>query len=113
MIPVKRIIRGRCYAKIGWDERKSDAKRLLERIEREFPAESWESYISASDALVFTRFFVEHIKDVEKISNALSGFGEIKTLVTLVFYPARISSILTRDKLMKDIVDAGFDICQY
>jgi DNA-binding Lrp family transcriptional regulator len=101
------------YAKIGWDERKSDAKRLLERIETEFPVESWESYISASDARVFTRFFVEHIKDVETISNALLRYEEIKTLETLVFYPARISSILTRDKLMKDIVEAGFDICQY
>jgi len=99
------------YAKIRWDERKSDAKKLIERIERRFPAETWESYISASDSVLFTRFFVEHIKDAETISNELSRFEEIKALETLVFYPARISSVLTRDRLGEDIVNAGFEIC--
>jgi DNA-binding Lrp family transcriptional regulator len=99
------------YSKIRWDERKSDAEKLIERIEREFPAETWESYISASDSVLFTRLFVEHIKDVETISNVLSRYDEIKALEILVFYPARISSILTRDRLMEDIVNAGFDIC--
>ncbi|MFW9908397.1 MAG: winged helix-turn-helix transcriptional regulator [Candidatus Thorarchaeota archaeon] len=99
------------YTKIGLDERLSDAKRLIERIERAFPVETWESYVSASDSILFTRFFVDHIKDAEKISNELSKYNEIKTLETLVFYPARISSILTRDRLREDIVNAGFDVC--
>ncbi len=100
------------YAKINWDERKSDAKKLVERIQKEFPEETWESYISASASVLFTRFFVEHIKEVETISNELSRFGEIKEFETLVFYPARISSVLTRDRLAEDIVNAGFDICK-
>lgn len=100
------------YAKISWDERKSDAEKLVDRIEKEFPVETWESYISASDSVLFTRIFVEHIKDVEAISNMLSKFYEVKTLETLVFYPARISSILTRDKLGEDIAKAGFDVCR-
>ena len=99
------------YAKIRWDERMSDAPKIIERIEREFPVETWESYISASDSVLFTRFFVDHIKDVESVMNALSNFKKIKTLESLVFYPARISSILTRDKLLKDIDKAGFDVC--
>jgi len=101
------------YAKISWNERKSDAKKLIERIEGRFSAETWESYISASDSVLFTRFFVEHIKDVEAISNELSRFEEIKALETLVFYPARISSVLTRDRLGEDIVNAGFEICHH
>jgi DNA-binding Lrp family transcriptional regulator len=99
------------YVKIRWDERMSDAKELIEHIEREFPVETWESYISASDSVLFTRMFVEHIKNVETVSNTLSGFDEVKELETLVFYPARISPILTRDRLEEDIVKAGFDIC--
>jgi len=99
------------YTKIKWNERESSAKQLINRIEQEFPVETWESYISASDSVFFTRFFVEHIKDVEKISNALSGFKEIETAETLLFYPARISSIPTRDRLKEDIIKAGFDVC--
>ncbi|MHA2079477.1 MAG: winged helix-turn-helix transcriptional regulator [Candidatus Thorarchaeota archaeon] len=98
------------YAKISWEERKSDVKILLERIEREFPAETWESYISASAPVIFVRFFVDHIRDVETISNALVEYEEIEKLETLVFYPARISSVLTRDKLREDIIEAGFDV---
>ncbi|MHA3965041.1 MAG: winged helix-turn-helix transcriptional regulator [Candidatus Thorarchaeota archaeon SMTZ1-45] len=100
------------YAKITLDERKSNAENLISRIEKEFPAETWESYVSASDPVLFTRFFVNHIKNVETISNKLSGFGEIGTLETLVFYPARISSVLTRDRLGEDIIKAGFNVCQ-
>jgi len=100
------------YAKITLDERKSNAENLISRIEKEFPAETWESYVSASDPVLFTRFFVNHIKNVETISNKLSGFGEIGALETLVFYPARISSVLTRDRLGEDIIKAGFNVCQ-
>ncbi|MFW9794229.1 MAG: winged helix-turn-helix transcriptional regulator [Candidatus Thorarchaeota archaeon] len=99
------------YIKIQWDERISDAKKLVKRIETAYPAETWESYISASDSVLFTRFFVEHIKDVETISNDLSRFEEIMVLETLVFYPARVSSILTRNRLGEDIVKAGFELC--
>lgn len=99
------------YIKIRWDERLTDAKKLVERIKKEFPVETWESYISASEALLFTRFFVGHIKDAEIVSSKLSKYEEIKALETLVFYPARISPIMTRDRLQEDIVNAGFDIC--
>ncbi|MFX1607277.1 MAG: hypothetical protein ACFFDD_15430, partial [Promethearchaeota archaeon] len=100
------------YTKIRWDERKSDAKRLIDRIESEFSKETWESYISASDSVMFTRLFVEHIKDAEIVSNTISEFEAVKELETLVFYPARISSILTRDRLGEDICRAGFEIVQ-
>ncbi|MFW9975602.1 MAG: winged helix-turn-helix transcriptional regulator [Candidatus Thorarchaeota archaeon] len=98
------------YAKIKWNERETNAKKLIGWIEKEFPVETWESYISASESVFFTRFFVEHIKDVEKISNSLSGFSEVKIIEILVFYPARISSIPTRDRLGEDIIKAGFDV---
>ena len=101
------------YVKINWDERKIDARRLIEKIETRLPGETWESYISASEPIVFTRFFVEHIKNVEAISNLLSQFDEIISFETLIFYPARISSVLTRDRLGEDIAKAGFDVGQH
>lgn len=99
------------YVKIYWYEREANAKDLVELIEKEFPVETWESYVSASDSVLYTRLFVEHIKDVESISNRLSQFEAIRKLETLVFYPARISSVMTRDRLLDDIGKAGFDIC--
>lgn len=99
------------YLKIVWDDRKSDAKKIMEWLRRSFPRATWEPYISASAPVMFTRFIVEHIIDVEIISNALTGFEGLKSVETLIFYPARISSILTRERLKEDILSAGYEIC--
>ena len=101
------------YNKIRWDERQSSAEELLEKIARRFPSETWESYVSASDPVSFTRFSVEHIKGMETVTNELSNFDEIEALETLVFFPARITSILTRGRLGMDIKKAGFELCHY
>ncbi|MHA2312471.1 MAG: winged helix-turn-helix transcriptional regulator [Candidatus Thorarchaeota archaeon] len=98
------------YMRIVWDEKKADVQNIMKHMEQTFPAEIWESYVSASDSVLFTRFSVEHIKEVERVSNAISQFEEVKALETLVIFPARISMIISRARLREDILNAGFDI---
>jgi DNA-binding Lrp family transcriptional regulator len=99
------------YLKTRWDEKKTSYQSIIEKMQQQFPEATWESYPSASDPVLFTRFVVEHIKDLETISNSVAAFDGVKTVETLVFYPARISSILTRERLIEDVIRAGFEIC--
>ena len=101
------------YLKIVWDDKVSNAQNLIKKIQAIYPEATWESYISLSAPVFFTKFVVEHIKETESISNLISEFDEVKSLETLVLYPARISSILARECLRKDILEAGYEICGF
>ena len=101
------------YAKTRWDERKSDSKTIAQKTKEIFPIAIWESYTSVSEPVMFTRFVVEHIKDVERISDTITQLEGVTSNQTLVFYPARISSILTRERLKEDILGEGFMFSVY
>ena len=96
------------YLKIIWDDKITNSQNLKEQFKLLFPEAIWESYISVSSPVLFTRFVVQHIKDVEVISNSASEIEGIKSIEPLVFYPARITSILSRELLKEDILKAGY-----
>ncbi len=99
------------YVKTTWDDRKTEAEAIIKKTQQIFPEATWESYVSACNPTLFTRFFVRYAKDAERISSAISGFEGVESIENLVLYPARVTSSLSRERLKDDILNAGFSFC--
>lgn len=98
------------YMRVSWIDSKATYCDIIDELKRRFPESVWESYVSASEPIFYTRFAVEHLKDVEIIDNEVSELEEVESVEILILYPARISSIFARERLMEDIITAGYSI---
>ncbi|MFX1473802.1 MAG: winged helix-turn-helix transcriptional regulator [Promethearchaeota archaeon] len=74
------------WACIEWAERDSDHTQIIDWLNREFPEEYWTYFVAAAEPLVYTRFVVHDLLDVDRITNQIIDAPVVKSLQTLVCY---------------------------
>jgi DNA-binding Lrp family transcriptional regulator len=75
--------------RIVLDEKKINHEGLMEWLLDEFPKEYWQTYISATEPVVFARFVVDAMQDAESILRNIRSNSTINSASGLVLYSSR------------------------
>ncbi|MHA1934047.1 MAG: winged helix-turn-helix transcriptional regulator [Candidatus Thorarchaeota archaeon] len=69
---------------------------LLDWLQKEFPDEYLRICISVMHRVVFAKFIVDHLRDVQRISNLVRNAPHVKSAIAELFYPRRRFSSLRK-----------------
>ena len=93
-------------ARITWDERKTNFQEVCDIIAETYPLSHWETYVSASEPILYSLISVEGLFDVNDVTRELRRSDKIESVKAIIsmfhkFYPS-----ITRQILINMIEDA-------
>jgi len=93
-------------ARITWDERIANYQEIWDWIAKTYPISHWETYVSATEPVLYSLIAVEGLVEVNDVTRALRKYEKIQSVKTLIskfhkFYPS-----ITRQKLVEMIEEA-------
>ncbi|MHA1666073.1 MAG: winged helix-turn-helix transcriptional regulator [Candidatus Thorarchaeota archaeon] len=93
-------------ARITWDERIANYQEIWDWIAKTYPISHWETYVSATEPVLYSLIAVEGLVEVNDVTRALRKYEKILSVKTLIskfhkFYPS-----ITRQKLVEMIEEA-------
>ena len=96
-----------CTAQMVYKETKRNPQTLFEWLEKQFPTEHWYAYASASEPILFSRFFLNRIGDFEPIVRKIKHNPSVEHLKTLISYPQRHFPSLRELRLDEMLQESG------
>ncbi|MGY5871012.1 MAG: Lrp/AsnC family transcriptional regulator [Candidatus Thorarchaeota archaeon] len=93
-------------ARVTWDERKTNYQEVRDLIEQTYPLAHWETYVSASEPVLYSLIAVEGLVEVNNVTRNLRRHEKIESVSAVIsmfhkFYPS-----ITRQTLLQMIEDA-------
>jgi len=93
-------------ARVTWDERTANYQEILDWIAKTFPLSHWETFVSATEPVLYSLIAVESLVEVNDVTRALRKYEKIQSVKALIskyhkFYPS-----ITRQKLVEMIEEA-------
>ncbi|TFG96889.1 winged helix-turn-helix transcriptional regulator [Candidatus Thorarchaeota archaeon] len=87
-------------ARVTWDERKTNYQEVRDLISQTYPLSHWETYVSASEPVLYSLIAVEGLVEVNEVTSALRKHDKIESVKALIsmfhkFYPS-----ITRQTLL-------------
>ncbi len=70
--------------RLSYNEKKTDYRKVVERLNKLYPSELWETYISAIEPTIFCLFTAENLTAVDTISRAIRREPNIDTVTVLI-----------------------------
>ncbi len=94
--------------KINFDNGVTSGKELESRIEQDYPREYFRSHFSATQAVLFSVFNVQHLTEMEKMSNEIQSLSGVSNTEVLLYYNAIILDPPRRQELREKLISEGF-----
>ena len=93
-------------ARVTWDERKTNYQEVRDIITENYPLSHWETYVSASEPVLYSLISVDGLVQVNEVTSALRKNDKIESVKALIsmfhkFYPS-----ITRQTLLDMIAEA-------
>lgn len=93
-------------ARVTWDERTANYQEIWDWIAKTYPLSHWETFVSATEPVLYSLIAVESLIEVNDVTRALRKYEKIQNVKALIskhhkFYPS-----ITRQKLVEMIEDA-------
>ncbi len=93
-------------ARVTWDERNANYEEIRNWIAQTYPLSHWETYVSATEPVLYSLIAVESLVEVNDVTRALRKYEKIQSVKALIskyhkFYPS-----ITRQKLVEMIEEA-------
>ncbi len=93
-------------ARVTWDERTANYQEILDWIAKTYPLSHWETYVSATEPVLYSLIAVESLIEVNDVTSALRKYEKIQSVKALIskyhkFYPS-----ITKQKLVEMIEEA-------
>jgi len=93
-------------ARVIWDERKTTYHEILGMIRRKYPLSHWETYVSASEPVLYSLIAVEGLVQVNEVTRDLRNNDKIVSVKAFISMFHKFYSSLTRQTLLQMIEDA-------
>ena len=93
-------------ARVTWDEKIANYQEIWDWIAKTYPISHWETFVSATEPVLYSLIAVESLVEVNDVTRALRKYEKIQSVKTLIskfhkFYPS-----ITRQKLVEMIEEA-------
>jgi len=93
-------------ARVTWDEKIANYQEIWDWIAKTYPISHWETFVSATEPVLYSLIAVEGLVQVNDVTRALRKYEKIQSVKTLIskfhkFYPS-----ITRQKLVEMIEEA-------
>ena len=93
-------------ARVTWDEKIANYQEIWDWIAKTYPISHWETFVSATEPVLYSLIAVEGLVEVNDVTRALRKYEKIQSVKTLIskfhkFYPS-----ITRQKLVEMIEEA-------
>jgi DNA-binding Lrp family transcriptional regulator len=93
-------------SKIRYDSKEILPEEIDKRTREEYPLEYFYSHVSAIEPVIFSVFMVDHLFDIQKISNHLRKLHGVQALNTMIYYSATVLEPLTHRRMMELISES-------
>jgi DNA-binding Lrp family transcriptional regulator len=93
-------------ARVTWDERKTTYREIMDMIRKKYPLAHWETYVSASEPVLYSLIAVEGLFKVNDISRELRNDDKIKSVKVLISMFHKFYESITRQMLLDMIEEA-------
>lgn len=86
-------------ARVTWDERKTNYQEVKDWIAETYPLSHWETYVSASEPVLYSLIAVKGLLEVNEVTRDLRKYDNILTVKALIskyhkFYPSITLQVL-------------------
>ncbi len=93
-------------ARVTWDERKTTYREILDLIEQKYPLSHWETYVSASEPVLYSLIAVEGLVQVNEITRDLRSNDKIESVKALISMFHKFYESITQRTLHSMIEEA-------
>ena len=93
-------------ARMTWDERKTNYQEILDMIKQKYPLAHWETYISASEPVLYSLIAVEGLVQVNEVTRDLRNNDKIESVKALISMFHKFYESITRQNLLQMIEEA-------
>jgi len=94
-------------ARVTWDERKTTYREILDMIEQKYPLSHWETYVSASEPVLYSLIAVEGLVQVNEVIRDLRSNDKIESVKALISMFHKFYESITRQTL-HDMVEEAY-----
>jgi DNA-binding Lrp family transcriptional regulator len=74
------------YLRIHIDEKKTSPQELMQWLEKEFPRDYWNAYVSAYHPVLYARYIIRDLKEAEQIFRRIKQSSFVKSVNALIHY---------------------------
>lgn len=93
-------------ARVTWDERKTNYQDVRDIITQTYPLSHWETYVSASEPVLYSLLAVEGLVEVNELTRALRRNDKIESVKALISMFHKFYESITRQTLLDLIKEA-------
>jgi DNA-binding Lrp family transcriptional regulator len=93
-------------AHVTWDERKANYQEIRDLISKAYPLSHWETYVSASEPVLYSLIAVESLFEVNEVTRALRRHDKIESVKALISMFHKFYESITRQTLLDMIREA-------
>jgi len=93
-------------ARVTWDEREASYQDVRDLISKNYPLSHWETYVSASEPVLYSLIAVEGLVEVNEVTSALRKHDMIESVKALVSMFHKFYESITRQTLLDMIEEA-------
>ena len=94
-------------ARVTWDERKTNYQEVRDSIKEAYPLSHWETYVSASEPILYSLIAVEGLVEVNEVTSALRKHDKIESVKALVSMFHKFYESITRQTLV-DLINEAY-----
>jgi len=93
------------FIKIQWNAKKTNSNEIINTLRTRYPLEFWSSFVSSLSTVMYARFVVNQIDDMDKILSELKIIDTIDRVSSYVCYSSTLF-ILPGEREMLRLVDS-------
>jgi len=93
-------------ARMTWDERKASYREIKDMVEEKYPLSHWETYVSASEPVLYSLIAVEGLVQVNEVTRELRNNNMIVSVKAFISMFHKFYESITRQTLLQMIEDA-------
>jgi len=93
-------------ARVTWDERKTNYREIIDMIEKKYPLTHWETFISASEPVLYSLIAVEGLVQVNEITRNLRNSNMIESVKAFISMFHKFYESITSKTLHQMIKEA-------
>jgi Lrp/AsnC family leucine-responsive transcriptional regulator len=94
-------------ARVTWDERKATYQEIRDLISEAYPLSHWETYVSASEPILYSLIAVEGLVQVNDVTRALRRHDKIDSVKALISMFHKFYESITRQTLL-DMIEESY-----
>lgn len=93
-------------ARVTWDERKTNYQEVRDLIARTYPLAHWETYVSASEPILYSLLAVEGLVEVNELTRELRKNAKVESVKAFISMFHKFYESITRQTLLDLIKEA-------